>query len=85
MRFNPFPPVNCRYGAPMGRAGDAPGNLADAPTLYARHQGGGAGYDRGGAYWGMPSNVWAVWTRGGGAVTYARAASKAEAIEAARA
>ena len=80
-RFNPFPPVDCSYGAPMGRTGDAPGNFVDAPKLYARHQGGGQGYDHGGAYWGSPSNVWAVWTtRGGEAVTYTRARFRDEAI-----
>lgn len=85
MRFNPFRKVDCRYGAPMGRRSDAPGNFVDAPKLYARHQGGCEGYDRGGAYWGTPCNVWAVWTRGGEAVTYVRAWSRDEAIEIARA
>ena len=84
-RFDPFQKVNCRYGAPMGRAGDAPGNFVDAPRLHARHQGGGEGYDRGGAYWGLPSNVYAVWIRGGEAVTYVRAANERDAISKARA
>lgn len=83
-RFNPFPRVSSRYGAPMGRAGDAPGNFVDAPKLYARWQHGGEGYDSGGAYWGLPSNVYAVWTRGGEAVTYVRADSEADAIARAR-
>lgn len=78
-RFNPFPPVSGKHGAPMGRMGDAPGNFIDAPKLYATHQGGGDGYDRGGAYWGLPSNVWAVWLPKGEAVTYVRASSKADA------
>ena len=86
-RFNPFGPVDCRYGAPMGRPriDVAPSHLADAPTLYARKQGGGDGYDQGGAYWGLPSNVWAVWTRGGEAACYVRAQSRADAIAQARA
>lgn len=79
-RFNPFPAVNSQYGAPMGRHSDAPGNFVDAPRLYAKHQGGGQGYDRGGAYWGLPSNVWAVWTRGGESVCYVRAWSREGAI-----
>lgn len=83
-RFDPFYRVSCKYGAPMGRRSDAPGNFVDAPKLYARHQGGGDGYDKGGAYWGTPSNVWAVWLRGGEAVCYVRASSRAAAIEKAR-
>ena len=85
-RFNPFPKVNCAYGAPMGRQGDAPGNFVDAPrlSLCARHQGGGEGYDCGGAYWGLPSNVYAVWIRGGEAVTYVRASSEQDSLRIAR-
>jgi hypothetical protein len=84
-RFNPFARVDGRYGAPHGRVSDAPGNFVDAPKLFAHHQGGGDGYDRGGAYWGLPSDVWAVWTPGGEAVIYVRAASRDSAIVAARA
>jgi len=86
-QFNPFPPVTCQYGAPMGRHGDNPANLQGVKRLHARRQGGGGGYDRGGAYWGTPSNVWAVWARIDGApcVTYVRASSRADAIEKVRA
>ena len=84
MRFDPFARVSCCRGALMGRTSDAPSNFVDAPVLYARHQGGGDGYDKGGAYWGTPSNVWAVWLRGGEAVCYVRASSRAAAIEKAR-
>lgn len=90
-RFNPFPHVSCKYGAPMGRISDAPGNFVYdvALKLYARRQGTGGlgnspGYDQGGAYWGTPANVWAVWTRGGEAVCYVRASSKSAAIRSAR-
>ena len=86
-RFDPFSSVPCKYGAPMGRHSDAPGNFNSDPSikLYARHQGGrDAGYDKGGAYWGTPCNVWAVWTRGGEAVCYVRAATKQLAILKAR-
>lgn len=84
-RFNPFAAVSCKYGASMGRGSDAPGNFIDPSIpLYARHQGGGNGYDRGGAYWGTPSDVWAVWTRGGESVCYVRARSREHAISLAR-
>lgn len=82
MRHNPFPRLDCSRGAPMGRHGDNPSNLQDLKTLYAMHQGGAEGYDKGGAYWGYPCNVWAVWGRSGGEIftTYVRANSKQEAI-----
>jgi hypothetical protein len=82
-QFDPFPPVRCTYGAPMGRRSDNPANLQDVKRLHARRQGGGGGYDRGGAYWGTPSNVWGVWAHLGGevVVTYVRANSRAAAIE----
>lgn len=83
-RFNPFPNVNSQYGAPMGRHSYAPRNFVDATRLYAQHQGGRDGYDRGGAYWGFPVNVWAVWTRGGESVCYVRAWSRDDAIAQAR-
>lgn len=81
-QFDPFPPVNCRYGAPMGRHGDSTANLVGVKRLHARRQGGGGGYDRGGAYWGSPSNVWGVWARVGNDVvcTYVRAHSRTDAI-----
>ena len=81
-QFNPFAKVNCSYGAPMGRYSDNPANLAGIKRLHARFQGGGEGYDRGGAYWGSPCNVWAVWARldGEPCVTYVRAASREAAI-----
>lgn len=86
-QFNPFPEVNSQYGAPMGRCGDNPANLAHAKRLHARRQGGGYGYDRGGAYWGTPSNVWAVWARLGDAIVccYFRADSREDAISKAKA
>jgi len=82
-QFDPFPPVSGRYGAPMGRQGDNPANLQDAPRLHARRQGGDDGYDRGGAYWGYPSNVWGVWAHLGDEVAccYVRANSRADAIK----
>ena len=81
-QFDPFPKLSCTYGAPMGRHGDNPANLQDLKRLHARRQGGGGGYDRGGAYWGSPSNVWGVWgwVDGEALVTYVRAWSREEAI-----
>ena len=81
-QFNPFPHVSGRYGAPMGRIGDIPANLQDVNRLHARRQGGGGGYDKGGAYWGYPSNVYGVWAHidGGTVCTYVRANSRIAAI-----
>jgi hypothetical protein len=81
-RFNPFHRVNCTNGAPMGRIGDSIANLQGVKTLYAAHQGGGQGYDKGGAYWGLPSDVWAVWARLDDETlcTYVRAKSRQDAI-----
>jgi len=81
-QFNPFPPVSGAYGAPMGRPGDNPENLQYCKRLHARLQGGGEGYDKGGAYWGTPSNVWGVWAWVEGEVVccYIRANSRNDAI-----
>lgn len=78
-KFNPFARVDGRYGAPMGRPGDAPHEYTTG-ALYARHCGGDGYYDRGGAYWGH-SCVYAVWTRGGGFCAYVEATSKTGAIK----
>lgn len=81
-QFNPFPDVSSRYGSPMGRRGDNPANLEGVKRLHARRQGGGDGYDKGGAYWGSPSNVWGVWAWLEGQVvcTYVRAPSRSAAL-----
>lgn len=81
-QFNPFYELSCTYGAPMGRRGDNAANLQGVRKLCARHQGGGDGYDKGGAYWGTPSNVWGVWAwiDGRPCVTYVRASSRIAAI-----
>lgn len=82
-QFNPFGRVSCAYGAPMGRHGDNPANLQDLKHLHCKHQGGCGGYDRGGAYWGSPCNVYAVWGRVNGEVIccYIRANSRQDAID----
>lgn len=81
-QFNPFPEVSCAYGAPMGRPEVNPSSLLGMKRLHARCQGGGDGYDKGGAYWGFPSNVWGVWgwIDGRPCVTYVRAWSRDDAI-----
>lgn len=81
-QFNPFPDVSSRYGSPMGRRGDNPANLEGVKRLHARRQGGGEGYDKGGAYWGSPANVWGVWAWLDGEVScvYVRAPSRAAAL-----
>jgi hypothetical protein len=85
-RFNPFPPVSGRYGAPMGRCGTNPANLQDEPASALCVSNPQGEYDSGGAYWGFgwgEGPVYAVWARGRGhelGVAYVRAHSKAEAI-----
>ena len=81
-QFDPFSRVSCTYGAPMGRREVNPTKLQGVRRLHARRQGGGGGYDRGGAYWGTPSNVWGVWAwiDGEPVCTYVRASSRAAAI-----
>ena len=69
MTFNPFKNLNCQFGAPMGRHGDAPSQYDGKSKLYARHGGGDGYYDRGGAYWGH-GDIYAVYTRDGAFCCY---------------
>lgn len=82
-RFNPFPKLSGKYGAPMGRHDTAPQPFPSGlPLCVSRPQG---EYDSGGAYWGMSQPyqrgttggpVYAVWVRGKGkalGVRYVRA------------
>ena len=87
-RFTPFPKVSSTYGAPMGRRSAHNMPWTAETKLCAKHQGGGQGYDSGGAYWGDGAGdgpVWAVWERGKGreGVVYVRAWSARNAIAAA--
>ena len=85
-RFNPFPKVSGKYGAPMGRSGgqlDTSFDVSEYATSGPQGE-----YDCGGAYWGLGGKegpVYAVWRRGHGreGVAYVRAKSKAAAIRAA--
>lgn len=67
----------------MGRYCGNPANLQNVKRLHARYQGGSDGYDKGGAYWGYPANVWGVWARIDGDIVcaYVRADSRDAAIE----
>lgn len=92
-RFNPFPPVSGKYGAPMGRCDTYPGLFPRDLDLCVSHP--QSEYDSGGAYWGAPQwvcgadnnnngPVWAVWPRGKGkelGVKYVRAWNRQDAAE----
>ena len=81
-RFRPFPPVNCSYGAPMGRQSANIGISFDTDTKAGLAVAGPAHeYDAGGAYWGASRHegpVWAVWRKGRSqeGVIYIRAHSR---------
>ena len=55
-------PVNCQYGAPMGRS-----NVGTRPSkgkVYTRYVPFYDGaYDKGGAYWGSPANLYVSFTK----------------------
>ena len=81
-KFNPFPPLSCRYGAPMGRVSDTldidPDTCNPDDLCASGPQG---EYDCGGAYWGSgykDGPVYAVWVKGRGrdGVAYVRARSR---------
>lgn len=82
-RFRPFPPVSCRYGAPMGRAGAQVDSDLSLDRLCVAGPVGE--YDSGGAYWGIADRetgpIWAVWQRGRGreGVAYVRARGRVSA------
>jgi hypothetical protein len=82
-RFNPFPEVSCKYGAPLGRHSTAHEFDVDAKLCVSKPQG---EYDSGGAYWGTSREegpVYAVWERGKGreGVAYVRAHSPSRAVK----
>ncbi len=83
-RFNPFPRVNCQYGAPMGRCDtrrdfDAVERFGVSVAIWGC-------YDPGGAYWGSAGRdippLRAVWEYGKGSegVTFVRAFTREKAI-----
>lgn len=68
--------VPCKYGAPMGRRSDLP--LDTAEKLHLRHVPFVDDcYDQGGAYWGMPDNLYCAWSED--QVHYLRADSREDA------
>lgn len=71
-------PVNARYGAPMGRPSDTDitgkCHLTHVPLVSGC-------YDRGGAYWGAPADLWCLWSDDG-AEAYLRAPNRSAAREA---
>lgn len=74
-RFDPTPPVNATYGAPMGRPSRF--NLdTDAGPLYLRRVPiNSGGYDRGGAYWGLGAPLFCAMDQHG-ATRYLRARNR---------
>lgn len=50
-----------KYGSSMGRGGSPPSAFAGATKARCRRVPlNSGGYDKGGAYWGTPSNLWCV-------------------------
>ena len=78
-----LPDVSIRYGAPMGRVEHKPN--ADAPALsvdFVPLDAGG--YDAGGAYWGIPSNLYHAHCEEHGVSIFTRAKSRKAAFDDAR-
>lgn len=56
--------VNCKYGAPMGRRSDAKEiEPEDRKVFDCRVYLDYGGYDKGGAYWGLPNNLRVRYTK----------------------
>lgn len=60
-----FPAVNSRYGAPMGRSESPLGETPKGIRLFKVRLDSG-GYDDGGAYWGLPNDLWCAQCPEGG-------------------
>ena len=58
-----LPKADCKYGAPMGRRGNI-SERAYPVKFHLRQMHLTQGYDNGGAYWGMPSDLWRAWGDG---------------------
>lgn len=74
--------VASKYGAPMGRYSDTLSNFEERKVHLRRVPLIDDCYDQGGAYWGMPSNLWCAWseeTDSEYVVTYFRADSRKDA------
>lgn len=73
--------VNCARGAPMGRTNQVVSVEPDRGLFMVRVPFQGDAYDPGGAYWGLPSNLWCVFSHDHELVIYVRATYPEEAIE----
>lgn len=87
MPMPPLPPVNCAYGAPMGRHGrTAPNNDEPRRFYLQRLPLDAGGYDPGGAYWGFGDPLYRYSDTSGEVEGYLRArtreAAKAQIREA---
>ena len=76
-----FPPVPCRYGAPMGRRDQDPEPDAPAAPIRVKRapMSPCGAYDAGGAYWGIGAPLYCAWSRAG-LRRYFRAPSRAAAL-----
>jgi hypothetical protein len=75
-KINPTPPVNCRYGAPMGRYTGPDFLDVDAGKIHLqRVRLDSGGYDSGGAYWGRGTPLWYAMDQDGNS-RFFRAASR---------
>ena len=56
------PPVNCQYGAPMGRNWVTGGDFDPAQPLHLNYVPlNNGGYDKGGAYWGHGPRIYVIY------------------------
>ena len=57
-------PVNCKNGAPMGRIQNSENDKPTSLKIYDRKVNlNSGGYDKGGAYWGLPNNLRVEFTK----------------------
>ena len=80
-KIDPAPPVNCRYGAPMGRPNMGADFNWTLPLHLQRLNLDSGGYDHGGAYWGPGAPIYAIFDDAGFYCTlraWSRDAAKAE-------
>ncbi|MBS1722489.1 MAG: hypothetical protein JSS66_05720 [Armatimonadetes bacterium] len=70
--------MNCSRGAPMGRSTDKEG--IEHPLYLQRVTFVDYCYDRGGAYWGLPQNLWCAFNEEGTRL-FTRASTRHEAAE----
>ena len=81
MPYVPPQPVSCTYGAPMGRRNSII-DPDDSQRYHVRRVPFVDGcYDRGGAYWGGPANLWHAQSADHEFWLYVRAPSRAAAIQ----